>query len=163
VAHEIEQNKAIDELAKKLFGKDYKIKYGVSKLKLGSSLGKNGITVKNGDIYTYDKESGFILFNKIEKLGGITFKSSKTIYISNFVFKHSTDFFHVTLGHELIHSYHYMKGMNNLSNSEYSAYQYSIDFYKSKEWNTKEFYRIQNEYILNDSYDYKKIPGFPIP
>ena len=163
VMHKIEFGAPLDERAKQLFGKDYKEKFGVSKLNLGSSIGKNGITTKGGDVYTYDKNSEFILVNNKEPIGGITFRSSRVIYISDYIFKHSVDFFQATLGHELIHSYHFMKGMNNLSNSEYLAYQYSIDFYDSKGWNSSKFYDLQKQYNLNCNYDYQSIPGFPIP
>ena len=40
VAHKIEFGDFLDERAKQLFGEDYKEKFGVSKLKLGSSIGK---------------------------------------------------------------------------------------------------------------------------
>jgi len=163
VAHRMSFGDFLDERAKQLFGEDYKQKFGVSKLKLGSSIGKNGITTESGDVYTYDKNSEFILVNNKEPIRAITLKSSRAIYISDYIFKHSVDFFQATLGHELIHTYHYMKGMNNLSNSEYSAYQYSIDFYDSKGWNSSKFYDLQKQYNLNCSYDYQNIPGFPIP
>lgn len=103
MAHKINFGDPLDERAKQLFGEDYKEKFGVSKLKLGSSIGKNGIATASGDVYTHDK------------------------------------------------------------NSEYSAYQYSIDFYDSKGWNSNEFYDLQKQYNLNCSYDYQNIPGFPIP
>src|SRR5690625_5029774 len=132
-------------------------------MKLGNYKIKKRITTESGDVYTYDKNSEFILVNNKEPIRAITLKSSRAIYISDYIFKHSVDFFQATLGHELIHTYHYMKGMNNLSNSEYSAYQYSIDFYDSKGWNSSKFYDLQKQYNLNCSYDYQNIPGFPIP
>ncbi len=52
ISEYFEQTKTLDELAKELFGDDYKEKYGVKSFKLSSSIGKNGVKTSKGTHYS---------------------------------------------------------------------------------------------------------------
>ncbi len=157
--HQIEQKQTLDAFAKVKFGADYKSKYGVKSLKWGSQM-------KKGEVegFSYNKKEMMIVGPE-GGAGGITTPDGR-VYISDYHKFLPNDFLQATLGHELIHSYHHMKFGSNYvqSYSEFSAYQYSIDFSKNSSVMDKSMMRQftidQKSYTRNSNYNYQNIPGF---
>ncbi|UYW02002.1 RHS repeat-associated core domain-containing protein [Flavobacterium agricola] len=155
-AHKIVENIELDEFAKTAFGEDYKVKYGVKSLKWGSQMKKGEV---EGAYYNPDNQS---IINNDSRVGGINTPDNR-IYISD-IYKNYPLHLEVTIGHELIHSYHRTIFGNNYSQSysEHAAYQYSIDFTAKHNMarTMEEFQNFQAKYKSNDLYNYKLIPGF---
>jgi len=118
--------------------------------------------------YSYNKKEMLIYNSRNIPVGGITTPDNR-IYLSDIYKTEHSAFLEVTIGHEFIHAYHHMKfgSSTNASYSEYSAYQYSIDFsLKNRnviDVSNLNFYRSQQLNFRKDKtgrYDYKNIPGF---
>jgi RHS repeat-associated protein len=160
--HIIEERYTLDAFTKKKFGEDYKTKYGVKSLKWSSQMPKEGIS-DGTTTYKHNSKTGYIDSNQGDKMiGGFQYKGA--IYIANAV-RFNFLILELTLGHEIIHSYHSMKFGNDFrsSYSENAAYQYNIDF--SIKHNLapsliNHFTTLRNSYTPNALYDYKLTPGF---
>lgn len=159
-AHQIQEKQTLDAFAKEKFGADYKSKYGVKSLKWGSQM-------KKGEVagYKYNAKEQLI-YGKDGAVGGITTPDGR-IYISDTFGSYSnTSFLEGTIGHELVHSYQHMKfgSSYNSSYSEFSAYQYSIDFSIKNNFDssmTQQYKSYQSSYTKGPkSYNYQNIPGF---
>lgn len=160
ISDNIQEKKTLDAFAKEKFGADYKSKYGVKSLKWGSQM-------KKGEVagYKYNSKEQLI-YGSGGAVGGITTPDGR-IYISDIFSSYAdTSFLQGTIGHELVHSYQHMKFGNsyNSSFSEYSAYQYSIDFSIKNNFDssmTKQYRNYQSGYTKGPkSYNYQNIPGF---
>lgn len=163
--HMVEKPQTLNEFAEEKFGKDFRKKYGVKSLQWGSSMPKEGITAE-GEVFTYNSKTRYINSSSgSDKIGGITIGGGH-IYIANaFRYRLNTLYLEATLGHELIHSYHFMKfGVNFKSSySENAAYSYSVDFYIKNNLDNDEMRSLKwgrDTYMWHDDYDYKKVPGF---
>ncbi len=159
VAHIIQDKMILNSFAKQKFGSDYKEKYGVKSLKWGSQMGDDG------DGATYNSKDQKIYYNGEATAGITTF--DRRIYIANGIKAYGADFLEETIGHEFIHSYQHMTFGNsyNSTYSEYSAYQYSINFAISHNFAQPQinFFRLQQGgYTKSPSsnYNYNRIPGF---
>ena len=160
--HKMNEDKlTLDGFAKEKFGSDYREKYGVKSLRWASQLPKEGIK-SEGIVYKYDSDSQFITSSEGSSIGGI--QQGGVIHIAN-VYRYNFLLLESTLGHELIHSYHYKKfGINFRSSySENAAYSYSIDFYIRNNLDPivlRGLRQIRNTYTPSEDYDYKLTPGF---
>ena len=164
----------LDEVAKAKYGADYKTRFGVKSLKWGSQLTskeKEEINATFGSKVTYNSKIKLI-YASGEAVGGFTTPDGR-IFISDIYINSTVSYLQVTLGHEFIHAYHHMffGSKYNQSNSEYSSYQFSIDFsikYNSIDFpnngitqqTLNDFQKFQSDYIYNSNYRYQLIPGF---
>jgi hypothetical protein len=162
-AHAMQQKQDLDAFAKEKFGADYKTKYGVKSLKWGSQMPKKGIAT-DGGLAKYNSKDELIYVGK-QAVGGVTI-AGKSIYISDTFASYPSMFLEGTIGHEFVHSYHHQKfgSSYNSSYSEFSAYQYSIDFSLKNNFDssmTQQYRSYQSGYTKGPkSYNYQNIPGF---
>lgn len=161
--HQIQEKQDLDAYAKEKFGADYKTKYNVKSLKWGSQMPKKGIAT-DGGLAKYNSKDELIYVGK-QAVGGVTI-GGNSIYISDTFASYPSMFLESTIGHEFVHSYQHMKfGSNyNSSYSEFSAYQYSIDFSLKNKFDssmTQQYRSYQSGYTKGPkSYNYQNIPGF---
>lgn len=154
----------LDQLTKKYFGADYRKNLGVKSLRWASQLPKEGLKSSDGEVYTYNPKTRYINSSIGDVIGGI--QTNGNIFIANaYRYKSNILLLVGTIGHELIHSFHAMKFGSDFRSrfSEYSAYSYSIDFFRNNNLNSNDiggYIQQRNSYTPNPLYDYKLTPGF---
>jgi hypothetical protein len=108
-----------------------------------------------------------MIYNSDKNAVGATTAGDR-IYFSDIYKTYPNVYLEGTMGHEFIHSYHHMRFGNNSNSSysEFSAYQYSIDFSLKNNLGAdyiNVFRNYQKSYKQGPaSYNYNKIPGFKL-
>jgi RHS repeat-associated protein len=94
----------LDQIAKRIYGENYKKDLGPKSLQWASEMPKEGLEGGSDGIVSYDSKSQYMQDNANKKILGVT-TYDRRIFIAN-ICRENLDLLVGVIGHELIHSYH---------------------------------------------------------
>lgn len=89
--------------------------------------------MKDGRYYNMDTKCAILGYVKpvVTEQNGIKITTGSRFHISRYIVNSTDEVIQLaTIGHELIHAYHFSKGMACLPFSECIAYRYSVEVYR---------------------------------